>query len=226
MCLVFGEKILTLNITPKTQGSFAKCFKITHEISGKAYACKIMSKSLLSNTPYAHFVSNEINIHKRLQHRHIVEFIESFNDDNNIYIIQSYCGQLSLKEIQAQRQVTQTEVKQFMAQIFCGVQYMHNLGVIHRDLKLGNILIDENYQVKIGDFGLAIDSTDANEIRHACGTTNYLAPEIFRREKFSFASDIWAAGVVCNHFKQCLIYHEMIKSNNSFIVGNVLFVVW
>lgn len=76
---------------------------------------------------------------------------------------------------------------------------MHSMGVIHRDLKLGNILLDENNEVKIGDFGLAIESTDANELGHLCGTTNYLAPEIFRREKFSFASDIWAAGVVCNN---------------------------
>lgn len=170
-----------------------------------------MSKRLLTDKPYDRFVFNEINIHKRLQHRHIVQFIDTFNDTYNIYIIQSYCGQMSLKELQAQRKIAQSEVKHFMVQIFCGIRYMHSVGVIHRDLKLGNILLNEINEVKIGDFGLAIETTDAKEIRHLCGTTNYLAPELFRGANFSFASDIWAAGVVCTH----ILFIETIKAKNS-----------
>lgn len=116
--------------------------------------------------------------------------------DKYVYMIQSYCGNYSLKELKRAQNITDDECKHFMAQLFCGIEYMHGMKVIHRDLKPGNILLDDKNQVKIADFGLAILSTDVVEINHLCGTTNYLAPELFRRKGFSFASDIWAAGVV------------------------------
>lgn len=189
------------------QGSFAKCFRIEEKSTGKVYACKVMSRKIVSSN-YGHFVTNEIEIHRRLKHRHIVRFIDCFMVGQYIYIIQSYCENRSLKELLRERDITDGECKHIMAQLFHGIEYMHRKHVIHRDLKPGNILLDGDNLVKIADFGLAIESTDEVERHHLCGTTSYLAPEVFRNKGFSFASDIWAAGVVSN-----FVYNFAINSS-------------
>lgn len=153
-----------------------------------------MNSALLRS--HKNIITNEITIHRQLKHSNIVRFIESFMDTNNIYIVQSYCENKSLKEYAKGRIISKGECQNIMSQLFSGIEYMHKMNVIHRDLKTANILLDERYQVKIADFGLAIFTTNTAELYHLCGTTNYLAPELYRRKPFTFASDIWAAGVV------------------------------
>lgn len=78
-----------------------------------------------------------------------------------------------------------------------GTEYIHKKGIIHRDLKLANILIDGDMQMKICDFGLATLEADAiSEAHIVMGTTNYLAPEVINRQGFKRRSDIWAIGVI------------------------------
>lgn len=145
-----------------------------------------------------HLVRNEIEIHRKLKHNHVVEFIDAFEDTKFIYMVQSLCSNHSLKELQLNRgSVSISECRYFVHQIMLGADYMHEMGFIHRDLKLSNILIDEQMQIKIGDFGLAIHEDDPRlNSRSQCGTTNYLAPEVINRKGFTFRSDIWAVGVI------------------------------
>lgn len=145
-----------------------------------------------------HLVLNEIEIHRKLKHNHVVEFLEAFEDAQFIYMIQSLCSNHSLKDLQLNRGcVSIPECRYFINQIMIGVEYIHKMGIIHRDLKLSNILIDEKMQIKIGDFGLAIHEDDPRlQSRSQCGTTNYLAPEVINRKGFTCRSDIWAIGVI------------------------------
>ena len=85
-----------------------------------------------------------------------------------------------------------------MLQILSALEYMHGIGVIHRDLKLGNLLLDKHMGVKIGDLGLAAKLTDAHERKRTlCGTPNYIAPEILENKNgHSFEVDVWSTGVV------------------------------
>lgn len=128
----------------------------------------------------------------------MVDFIESFNDANHIYMIQSLCPNHSLRDLLKHRGVVRThECRYFINQILKGVEYIHKLQIIHRDLKLSNILIDANMQMKICDFGLAISESDAQlEADIVCGTTNYLAPEVIDLKGFKRRSDVWAIGVI------------------------------
>ena len=82
-----------------------------------------------------------------------------------------------------------------MKQIVSGVEYLHDEGILHRDIKLGNILMKGD-TVKIADFGLAISFHDNEVPRSICGTPNFLAPEVYRIKLHSTASDIWAVGCV------------------------------
>ena len=88
----------------------------------------------------------------------------------------------------------------FLLQIIDAVSYLHKRCIIHRDLKLGNIFLDENLEVKVGDLGLAAQLNEPNERKKTmCGTPNYIAPEILQsndKRAYSYEVDIWAIGVI------------------------------
>lgn len=175
--------------------------------TGKQFACKVLSKELIRDPDHKTLIDGEIRAHRKLHHANIVEFIKYFEDPENIYMILSICTNKTLKDLQKkQKTITLDECRYFMSQALRGVSYMHKAGYIHRDLKLNNILLDDKMQVKIGDFGLAISIADSKtKHKSICGTTNYLAPEVFQRKGFSIQSDIWAIGVVSISFIYSLI---------------------
>lgn len=162
------------------------------------FACKIISKLMVDDPDLRHLVQNEISIHRKMKHEHVVNFVQSFNDENFVFMIQSLCSNRSLRDLQKSRGIISTdECRYFVSQILRGAQYIHENDVIHRDLKLSNILIDSNMQMKICDFGLAIRLDDPRmDSRSLCGTTNYLAPEVISRKGFVCRSDVWAIGVI------------------------------
>lgn len=88
----------------------------------------------------------------------------------------------------------------FLLQIIDAVSYLHKRCIIHRDLKLGNIFLDENLEVKVGDLGLAAQLNEPNERKKTmCGTPNYIAPEILAssdKRAYSYEVDIWAIGIM------------------------------
>ena len=100
--------------------------------------------------------------------------------------------------IKRRKRLTEPEVLYYMMQLIDGTTYMHNNNVIHRDLKLGNLFLDRNMGIKIGDLGLATKLTHSNERKRTiCGTPNYIAPEIIDgKGGHSFQVDIWSMGVI------------------------------
>jgi len=103
--------------------------------------------------------------------------------------------------IKRRKRLTEPEAAYFMAQIVEATRYMHNENVIHRDLKLGNLFLDKDMCIKVGDLGLATRVEDKDEKRKTiCGTPNYIAPEIIQGDKakrgHSFKVDIWSMGVI------------------------------
>lgn len=143
---------------------------------------------------------SEIKIHKSLHHPHIVQFENCFEDAENVYIFLELCTNKSLSEmLKRRKKLTYRETKHFMHQIISAVQYMHGHRIIHRDLKMGNIFINANMELKIGDFGLATKLEFADEKKRTiCGTPNYIAPEIIEGiVGHSYEVDVWSCGVIC-----------------------------
>lgn len=141
----------------------------------------------------------EIKIHRSLQHRYIVGFETFFEDRTNVYIILELCSSQTLMELVKRRKhLSEPETAYFMLQLIDAVRYLHANNIIHRDLKLGNLFLTENMEIRVGDLGLATQLAFKDERkRTVCGTPNYIAPEILDgKDGHSFEVDTWALGVI------------------------------
>ncbi|KAK5645786.1 hypothetical protein RI129_004250 [Pyrocoelia pectoralis] len=143
-------------------------------------------------------MTQEISIHKSLSHKHVVGFYGFFEDSLNVYIVLELCRRRSMMELHKRRMtLTEPETRFYMRQILNGVHYLHNNKIIHRDLKLGNLFLNDDLHVKIGDFGLAARIAFEGETKKTlCGTPNYIAPEILNKKGHSFEVDIWSVGCI------------------------------
>ncbi|CAG8493340.1 1571_t:CDS:10 [Ambispora leptoticha] len=181
------------------EGGFAKCYAVV-DLKGNLCAAKVVSKESLSKSPKNKpKLLSEIKIHKLMEHPNIVRFHEAFEDDAFVYLILEYCPNKTLLEMNKfRKRLTEPEVRYFLCQILDACRYMHRTCVIHRDLKLANLLLSEDMKVKIGDFGLATQLQDASERKKTiCGTPNYIAPEVlFDKTGHSYEVDIWSVGVI------------------------------
>uniref|UniRef100_A0A8C0G9C1 Serine/threonine-protein kinase PLK n=1 Tax=Chelonoidis abingdonii TaxID=106734 RepID=A0A8C0G9C1_CHEAB len=180
------------------KGAFGRCYKFTDTSTGKIYAIKIVPQSRISRLESRGKVEREIELHSHLSHQHVVGFHRHFADRDNIYMILEYCSHKSLAHIlKARKTLTEPEVRYYLRQIIAGLRYLHQQGIIHRDLKLSNFFLTKNMQVKIGDLGLATrDEQAGRRLGVVCGTPNYLAPEVIAKKGHSFQSDIWALGCI------------------------------
>jgi len=179
------------------KGGFAKCYELT-DGSNTIYAGKIVSKTLLIKPHQKDKMAQEINIHRDLHHQHVVGFQSFFEDSNFVYIVLELCKRRSLMELHKRRKaITEPEARCFMHQLLLGVKHLHEKKIIHRDLKLGNLFLNDDMELKIGDFGLATKLDFEGERKKTlCGTPNYIAPEVLCKKGHSFEVDIWSMGCI------------------------------
>lgn len=180
------------------KGGFAKCFEITDLESKQVYAGKIVPKALILKPHQREKMTSEIAIHKSLLHPNIVGFQGFFEDEDFVFVVLELCRRRSLLELHKRRKaVTEPEARYYMLQLLKGVQYLHNNRIIHRDLKLGNVFLNDDMDVKIGDFGLATKiEFDGERKKTLCGTPNYIAPEVLCKKGHSYEVDVWSLGCI------------------------------
>ena len=146
----------TYSITTHLQGGFARVHELIDLKSNAVAAAKIIHKSRISKPHHKEKISREIELHRSLRHKNVVQFFKHFEDGDNIYIMLENCSRKSLVHVlKARGAVTEPETRYYMAALTQGVEYIHSKNIIHRDLKLGNLFLTSNMAVKIGDFGLA-----------------------------------------------------------------------
>eukprot|EP00730_Choanoeca_flexa_P001126 TRINITY_DN10488_c0_g1_i1.p1 TRINITY_DN10488_c0_g1~~TRINITY_DN10488_c0_g1_i1.p1 ORF type:complete len:652 (+),score=201.66 TRINITY_DN10488_c0_g1_i1:146-2101(+) len=181
------------------KGGFAQCYKLTDSVTKKVYAGKIVAKSTLTKHRAKEKLKTEIQIHRSLHHQYIVGFHSFFEDSDNVYILLELCSNQSMMELHKRRRgMSEPEARWFLLQIAEATSYMHQRKVIHRDLKLGNLFLNDRMEVKVGDYGLATTiSYDGERKKTLCGTPNYIAPEILEgRSGHSYEVDIWSIGCI------------------------------
>jgi hypothetical protein len=139
-----------------------------------------------------------------MRQKNIVQFFRAFTYESCTYLVIELCTNGSLMDmVKRRRGLTEPEVRFYTVQIAGAIKYMHARGIIHRDLKMGNIFLDKHMNAKIGDFGLAallVTGKDMQTMRRTtlCGTPNYIAPEILEKGKggHDHMVDIWSLGII------------------------------
>jgi len=180
------------------KGGFAKCYELKDMQTGDITAGKIVPKSLLTKSHQKEKMSQEIRLHKGVSNPYLVKLYSYFEDSNFVYIVLELCRKRSLMELHKRRKaITEPETRYFMRHILLGVLYLHENKIIHRDLKLGNVFLNDNMECKIGDFGLATRvDYDGERKKTLCGTPNYIAPEVLGKKGHSYEVDVWSLGCI------------------------------
>ena len=183
------------------QGAFGKVNIGLNVLSGRIVAVKSFIKDELKNSQNMEKILYETNLMRKLNHPNITKILETFEDDKYILIIMEYINGGNLFSFVKKRRKLSEKISKFLfRQIILGIQHIHSKKIVHRDIKLENILIDLNNRIKICDFGIGIMLDSEEELIHEqCGTPMYMAPEIILNSKKEgykgYPVDIWSAGI-------------------------------
>lgn len=159
--------------------------------------CKIIEKSSLATPEDFAFFRREVEILSSLVHKNIVRYHDLLEDEKYYYLFQEFCPGVTLTTfIEKNGTLSDRLIQVIFRQLFSALSYMHKQYVGHRDLKPDNILIDQDCNIKIVDFGLSTD--DNTRLRTTfCGSLAFAAPECIKREPYNAAlADIWSTGVI------------------------------
>ena len=144
------------------------------------------------------FVQGEVKIHKKLQHPNIIEYYNSRQGNHCIYLDMELASCRLIDKIKLGLPVA--ICRQYFKDLITGLEYLHNLGIAHRDIKPDNLLIGYDSRLKIADFGLAASfKNEIGEIMYnnQCGAERYMAPEVLKMKKYRLPpADIWSCGIV------------------------------
>ncbi len=157
------------------------------------YAMKEVDKL---NPRLIQLIYKEIKLHTSLSHPHIIRFIDYIETPNKMYIFLEYAKNGDMFGFVNKTKLSDDECLRLFYQTCEGIRYIHSKNIMHRDLKPENILIDEKYNVKIADFGWSAEYLPYENRQTLCGTSEYMAPEIFFRKPQTKKTDIWALGIL------------------------------
>ena len=227
------------------QGAFGKVNLGLNVLTGRVVAIKSFKK-----TPIEKFkhrmkkIQYETELMKRFNHKNITKILEVFNDEEYMLIIMEYINGGNLFSFVKKRRKLSEKMSKFLfRQIILGIQHIHSKNVVHRDIKLENILIDFNNNVKICDFGIGKVLNSEDELLYdKCGTPMYMAPEIILSNDDNgykgFPVDIWSSGITLyimlsgnlpfnfknkDNKKPCNSLNNNMKSkNNSYLQNQII----
>jgi serine/threonine protein kinase len=179
-------------------GSFAVVVLVVHVPTQEQWACKVVPRSKMQDDAVLQRFIQEIDILQSVEHQSIVKIKEVLYTDQNLFIVTEYCpnGELSTYLSNA-GELQFPEIQKFFFQIIHALYFLHERGVAHRDIKLDNILLDEENNLRLADFGFSRYSDGSSLMETPCGSPYYAAPEILCGKSYDGTkSDIWSAGVV------------------------------
>ncbi|KAG8099107.1 hypothetical protein GUJ93_ZPchr0013g36917 [Zizania palustris] len=182
------------------QGTFAKVYHARNTETSESVAIKVIDKEKVLKGGLMDQIKREISVMKLVRHPNIVQLYEVMATKAKIYFVLEHVkgGEL-FNKVQRGR-LKEDAARKYFQQLICAVDFCHSRGVYHRDLKPENLLLDENSNLKVSDFGLSAlaDCKRQDGLLHTtCGTPAYVAPEVINRKGYDGAkADIWSCGVI------------------------------
>ncbi|XP_058062594.1 serine/threonine-protein kinase PLK4 [Anopheles bellator] len=181
------------------KGGFAHVYRGKCLRTGIFVAIKMISKQAMHASGMSKRVQQEISIHSKLKHSSILELYTFFEDLSYVYMVLELAKNGELQHCLRLRSFNESEAAFVLCQVVEGLIYLHSRRILHRDISLSNLLLSENMNVKIADFGLATELNMPEE-KHLtlCGTPNYISPEVASRSSHGLPADVWGLG--------CMLY--------------------
>ncbi|KAJ7403706.1 hormonally up-regulated neu tumor-associated kinase-like protein [Willisornis vidua] len=183
------------------KGSFAKVMEGLHIPTGEKVAIKVIDKKKAKQDSYVlKNMKREPRIHQLIKHPNIVQLYETLETDNSYYMVMELClGGDLLDRICDKKRLAEWEVRRYIRQILFAVEHLHCRGIVHRDLKIENFLLDEYNNIKIVDFGLSntakFEGVSQELLHTQCGSPAYAAPELLAHRRYGPKVDVWSIGV-------------------------------
>lgn len=208
---VVGEYLVEYKRIGK--GAFSSVYRGYHQETNKIVAIKKIELDTVKKIKQR--IKKEIQICKMLKHPNVIETYDVINDKigGNIYIVMEYCGEGHLGNLLKNKPIIEEEAKKYMKQIAEGLKYLMDNSILHRDLKPQNIMINDENNLKIADFGFARHFQTDTVAETLCGTPLYMAPEIMKHRKYNYKSDLWSVGV---------ILYQMVFGRRPYYANNIL----
>ncbi|OAY26356.1 CBL-interacting serine/threonine-protein kinase 12 [Manihot esculenta] len=181
-------------------GTFAKVYHARNVKTSESVAIKVIDKEKILKGGLIAHIKREISILRRVRHPNIVQLFEVMATKAKIYFVMEYVRGGELFNKVAKGRLKEEVARKYFQQLISAVGFCHARGVFHRDLKPENLLLDENGDLKVSDFGLSAVSDQIRQdgLFHTfCGTPAYVAPEVLARKGYDAAKvDIWSCGVI------------------------------
>ncbi|EMP28728.1 Serine/threonine-protein kinase 4 [Chelonia mydas] len=175
------------------EGSYGSVFKAIHKETGQVVAIKqVPVESDLQE------IIKEISIMQQCDSPHVVKYYGSYFKNTDLWIVMEYCGAGSVSDIIRLRNktLTEEEIATIVQATLKGLEYLHFMRKIHRDIKAGNILLNTEGHAKLADFGVAGQLTDTMAKRNTViGTPFWMAPEVIQEIGYNCVADIWSLGI-------------------------------
>jgi serine/threonine protein kinase len=198
------------------EGGMGVVYLAAREAGGERVALKVLKQKLSGDATYVARFRREARVAAEVQHRHLVAILDSGELEGRHFLAVAYVGGGSLRERLRERgSLPIADAIRLAAQVAAGLDALHAAGIVHRDVKPPNIMLDENGAAALTDFGLAKGQayTVLTRPGTVMGTIDYLAPELIEGLPATSASDIYALGCVVY---ECLTGAPPFKSENMF----------
>jgi len=182
-------------------GKFGKVYLCRERRSGYICAIKVLFINRLRRFQVERTLRREIEIMTNIRHPNIVRLFGYFYDSNRVYLIMEYASKGEVFDLLYESGCfSEKRTARYVKDLANALYYLHQKNIIHRDIKPENLLIDSQGRIKLADFGWSAHTKPGRKRRTMCGTTEYIPPELAKREPHDSNVDVWALGVLTYEF--------------------------
>jgi serine/threonine protein kinase len=181
------------------QGAFGMVTLVKKINTGALYAMKVINRAHVLEKKASWMIERERQVLGRLHSPFTLSLKYAFQDNDNAYMMVEFCHARDLRRLlnlQPDHKLPPAMVQRIAAELLLALDHVHSFSMVYRDMKPANVLLDAYGNVRLSDFGLAVQIKEHTALRHVAGTAGYFPPEIMSRTNTQYSSDFWSLGIL------------------------------